>query len=67
MAVCTSCVCSGIFARAMGCCWLYNIDTLNICVKGFNIAGLHLVLGMHTVWAPLVWVTPVVGEVYAVG
>ena len=34
MAVCAYCVCSGIFARAMGCCWLYNIDALNICEFG---------------------------------
>ena len=39
VAVCAYCVCSGIFARAMGCCWLYNIDALNICSKRFNVAG----------------------------
>ena len=33
MAVCAYCVCSGIFARAMECCWLYNIDALNLCEK----------------------------------
>ena len=40
--------------------------------KGLTSLGkpnleLHLVVGMHTVVAPPVWVTPVVGVVYAVG
>ena len=40
--------------------------------KGLTSPGksnfeLQLVVGMHTVGEPLVWVTPVVGALYAVG